>query len=86
MTLLRYQLICTQRRCSVQRGIAFVCRYWNNPEVLKKLGGAMGGTFSADQLASGAEAEAAAAGGQEEEEDEEPNVHSAASTGASALP
>ncbi len=86
MTLLRNQLLCTQHRCSVQRGIAFVCRYWNNPEVLKKLGGAMGGTFSADQLANGAEAgEAAAAGGQEEEEDEEPNVHSAASTGASPL-
>lgn len=56
-------------------------RYWNNPEVLKKLGGAMGGAFQNEELgvdeAAGEGDEAA-----EDAEEEEPaNVHSAASLG-----
>lgn len=69
-------------------------RYWNDPEVLKKLGSAMGDSVMPAELAGaaggvppgwpGAAGENGAAGGEAEgeEEEEEHNVHSAASTGA----
>ncbi len=67
-------------------------RYWNDPEVLKKLGSAMGDSVMPANLAGAggvppgwpAGENGAADGeaeGEEEEEDEEHNVHSAASTG-----
>ena len=59
-------------------------RYWNDPDVLKKLGTAMGDMPVPGATANGhAEGQAAAADGEEgAEEDEEATVHSAASTGA----
>lgn len=51
-------------------------RYWNDPAVLQKLGGAMGDVFDFEAL-TGAEGEEG-----EEAEEEEPTVHSAASDGA----
>lgn len=68
-------------------------RYWNDPEVLKKLGSAMGDSMEgfpgamgpSGQMPPGWPAEnGAAAGGEEaeaEEEEGDPTVHSAASTG-----
>ncbi len=68
------------------------CRYWNDPEVLKKLGSAMGDSVMPSELGGAGgvplgwpagENGAAGddAGEAEGEEDEEHNVHSAASTG-----
>ena len=84
-------------RCLDGMSIAAVCdvhderyglrRYWNDPDVLKKLGTAMGdmpvpGAASAN---GHAEEQAADADGEEEaDEDEEATVHSAASTGERA--
>jgi hypothetical protein len=66
-------------------GPAAMMKYWNDPEVLKKLGGAMGGAFDFQAMLGeagageeGAEGEAA---GEEEEEEEEVNLHTAASDG-----
>jgi hypothetical protein len=52
------------------------CRYWNDPEVLAKLGKAMGNVFEVPTVEGGEE-------GDEEEEEEEATLHSAASAGAS---
>lgn len=64
-------------------------RYWNDPEVLKKLGSAMGDPAEIQRhmmaaqaaQAAGGQAAAGEAEGGEEEEEEELTVHSAASTG-----
>lgn len=66
-------------------------RYWNDPEVLKKLGSAMGDSVMPADLAGASgmppgwpAGENGAADGEaegEEEEEEDYNVHSAASTG-----
>lgn len=65
-------------------GPAAMMKYWNDPAVLQKLGGAMGDVFDFQAMlgdgAEGAEGEQAE-GEQEEEEEEEANVHSAASDG-----
>jgi hypothetical protein len=58
-------------------------RYWNDPDVLRKLGSAMGdmpvpGTATANGHAAPADEEQAA---EEDGEEEEATVHSAASTG-----
>jgi hypothetical protein len=58
-----------------------ICRYWNDPAVLKKLGESMGDIFDMNAMLGGAgEAEGEAAEGEEEEE-EEANLHTAASDG-----
>eukprot|EP00878_Enallax_costatus_P000502 GHUV01000596.1.p1 GENE.GHUV01000596.1~~GHUV01000596.1.p1 ORF type:complete len:328 (+),score=157.40 GHUV01000596.1:205-1188(+) len=65
-------------------GPAAMMKYWNDPEVLKKLGGAMGDVFDFQaMLGEGAEGAEGAAEGDEaaEEEEEEVNVHTAASDG-----
>jgi hypothetical protein len=59
-------------------GPAAMMKYWNNPEVLKKLGETMGGVFDFQALLG-----EGAAGDEEEEEaeEEEINLHAAASDG-----
>ncbi|KAI8462296.1 MAG: ankyrin repeat-containing domain protein [Monoraphidium minutum] len=63
-------------------GPAAMMKYWNDPAVLSKLGGAMGDVFDFEALMPGA------AGGAEEgdeaEGEEVPNLHSAASEGDAA--
>ena len=54
-------------------------RYWNDPEMLSKLGKAMGGTFDFPGLIGGAGSEATEEGAEEEEEEE--TLHAAASAG-----
>jgi hypothetical protein len=62
-------------------GPAAMMKYWNNPEVLKKLGDTMGGVFDFQALL-GEGAEGAAEDDEEqEEEEEEINLHAAASDG-----
>jgi hypothetical protein len=64
-----------------------LCRYWNDPNVLSKLGKAMGGAFETAPAGDDAAADAAGGeGGEEEYEEyeEELTVHSTASTGAAS--
>lgn len=66
-------------------GPAAMMKYWNDPEVLKKLGSAMGNPAEIQrQMAVAQVAGAQGAAGEEEEEEEELNVHSAASSGDEA--
>eukprot|EP00192_Tetraselmis_astigmatica_P014099 CAMPEP_0117672698 /NCGR_PEP_ID=MMETSP0804-20121206/14055_1 /TAXON_ID=1074897 /ORGANISM="Tetraselmis astigmatica, Strain CCMP880" /LENGTH=317 /DNA_ID=CAMNT_0005481341 /DNA_START=82 /DNA_END=1032 /DNA_ORIENTATION=+ len=61
-------------------GPAAMMKYWNDPNVLSKLGKAMGTAF--ETVPTGADAEAAGEEGEEEYEyEEEVTVHSAASSG-----
>lgn len=59
-------------------GPAAMMKYWNDPDILKQLGGAMGGAFNGEELGGIDEGGAAE---EAEDEDEEANVHSAASSG-----
>jgi hypothetical protein len=61
-------------------GPAGMMKYWNDPAVLQKLGGAMGDMFDFDALLPGG-AEGAEEGEGEEEEEGEPGLHSAATDG-----
>ncbi|KIY99706.1 Ankyrin repeat domain-containing protein 2 [Monoraphidium neglectum] len=68
-------------------GPAAMMKYWNDPAVLSKLGGAMGDVFDFEALMPGG---AGGGGGEEGEEGDEaegeevPNLHSAASEGDAA--
>jgi len=63
-----------------QGGPAAMMKYWNNPEVLKKLGETMGGVFDF-QAMLGEGVEGAEGEEEQDEEEEEVNLHSAASDG-----
>lgn len=58
------------------------CRYWNDPEMLSKLGRAMGPSFNFPGLTGAEGAEGAEGEGENEDaEAEEENLHTAASAG-----
>jgi len=78
---------CSSSRDLIGMTASWPRRYWNDPDVLKKLGTAMGdmpvpGAAGANGHAVGPAADAD--GEEEEEEEEEATVHSAASTGGRA--
>jgi hypothetical protein len=58
-----------------------LCRYWNDPEVLSKLGKAMGGSFDLPGMLGAAPLEAPAEEEEAEEEEGEDTLHSTASAG-----
>ena len=62
-------------------GPAAMMKYWNDPAVLQKLGGAMGDVFDFEALAGGAGGEEGEEGEGEEGEEGEATLHTAASDG-----